>query len=174
MENKLLVLLIILTAFHGLYAQERATDDVRYDARDSIAGFQPTELNDKTIKRLNARYSQLTNDIDRQSVQLLNRLEKQETRLQQKMMTKDSVTARQLFAEAGTRYEALKARLQLPGKITGDPLKEYIPGLDSMQTLMKYLSLQNLPAGKLLHVQNVNQQLQQLQGKLQLANEVQD
>lgn len=58
-------------------------------------------------------------------------------------------------------------------------MTEYIPGLDSLQTMLKFLSQPNsnisgISSTKLQQLQSVSNQVQELQGRLQQANEIQD
>src|SRR5258708_5120616 len=72
------------------------------------------KLSDRAISKLDKKYGNLEGAVDKQSIKMLNRMEKQELRLQKKLMLKDSVAAKQLFADAGSRYEALKTKLRSP------------------------------------------------------------
>ena len=95
------------------------------------------------------------------------------------MEDKDSTTAKQLFTGVDAQYLQLQSKLQSPIDLKiANPLKEYLPGVDSMQTALNFLSKPNnplsslLPSDKLSQIQGVGDQLQQLQGRLQQANEL--
>jgi hypothetical protein len=169
MKKQLLVMLAIAGAAYGTYGQTVTDSSARLSPVDA------SQLSDKTIRGLQKKYSGMEGAVDRQSMKLLTGMEKQEADVQKQLLTKDSVAARKMLSNAQAGYEALKARLSAPiDKTIANPLKEYIPGLDSMQTVLRYLSQGNLPAGKLQQIQALSGQLQQLQGRLQQANEVQN
>lgn len=94
------------------------------------------------------------------------------------MQGKDSTKAKELFATSESKYLELKSKLQAPiaSNIT-HPLKEYIPGLDSTQTAMQFLqqagSKFGLSSDKLQQVSAISTQVQQLEGRLQQANDIQ-
>lgn len=138
------------------------------------ASIAAKSVSEKTISRLSGKYGSLETTIDRRSIDVLDQMEKQETALQRKLPANDSAAGRQMLSTALTRYEALKTALQSPvDNVTPARLREYIPGLDSLQSAVRFLSTGNLPSGKLQQLTALTQQLQQLQGRLQQANEVQ-
>jgi hypothetical protein len=104
----------------------------------------------------------------------LQRIQKKEARLKSKLQDKDSSKAQQLFANSESTYQKLKAKLQCPVTTPANSLKNYIPGIDSMQTALQFLSKTGLPTGEIQKLQSVSQQLKQLQGSLQNAGEIQD
>jgi len=128
---------------------------------------------------LDTKYDQLESGIQKQSLRLLKRLLRKEAKLQQAVEGKDSTTAKQLFTGVDAQYQQLQSKLQSPIDLKiANPLKEYLPGVDSMQTALNFLSKPNnllsslLPSDKLSQIQGVGAQLQQLQGRLQQANEL--
>lgn len=176
MGRKIFILAIAFLMASNLYSQMILP-------ADTLAIRQPVSINqlsDRSLARLDTKYGQLEKTVDKQSIKLLNRMEKQEMRLQKKLQLKDSLAAKQLFADSRTRYEALKATLQSPVlKTVPRPLQEYIPRLDSLQTATRFLGqygagMHEISSGKLQQVQMLNQQLQQLQGRMQQAGEIRD
>jgi hypothetical protein len=149
---------------------------------DSSAKIIQT-LNSLSTKELNAvnnRYSLLDKLIEHQTEKMLQRMQKREASLQKQMQGKDSLKAKQLFAQTQIEYQQLLIKLQSPpGKNITNPLRDYIPVVDSMQTAMRFLSQANnykipgIPLDKLAQVQAVSQQLLQLQTRLQNAGEIQ-
>ncbi|GGB17633.1 hypothetical protein [Puia dinghuensis] len=126
------------------------------------------------LKKLQSSYQEVGNDLDRQSLKVLENLREKENRFQKKLAGRDSTGAKTCLTQAESAYDRLAARLKSPS--ANASLKEYIPGLDSMQTAVGFL-LSNgsaFPAGKLAQLQGLSSQLQQLEGKIQGANEVQD
>ena len=128
---------------------------------------------------MDTKYAQLESGIQKQSLKLLKRLLRKEAKLKQAVEGKDSTSAKQLFTGMDAKYQELQSKLQSPIDLKiANPLKEYLPGVDSMQTALSFLTKPNnplsslLPADKLTQIQGVGDQLQQLQGRLQQANEL--
>ncbi|WP_153797439.1 hypothetical protein [Foetidibacter luteolus] len=96
--------------------------------------------------------------------------------MRKKLAAKDSAKAVELFSGTQEQYQQLQNRLQAPlDKSISYPLKEYLPGMDSLGTAMNYLEkIPGLPADKLKKVAAVSNQLKELQGKLQKASEIKD
>lgn len=137
-------------------------------------------LSEKALNALNNRYSLLDKLVERQTEKMLERMQKKETALQKDMQGKDSIQAKQLFEKTQQKYQQLFLQLQSPPtKNILNPLKEYFPLVDSMQTAMRFLSqpqssaIPGIPMGKLEKIQDISQQLQQLQARLQSASEIQ-
>jgi hypothetical protein len=157
---------------------------------DSVTdhGLSLNKLSDRTLQVLNNRYTLLNKLVERQTEKMLRRMQKKELALQAQLQTKDSLKARALFAQTQATYQQLLAKLQSGANVgvnagaAANPLKQYIPGVDSMQTTLRFLgqvnlngqaSIPGLPVGQLQSVQAVSQKLQQLQGTMQNANEIQ-
>jgi len=172
MHRKLFLLAITFIAATNLYSRTVFPGDT------SVVGqsISIDRLNQKALKKLDEKYGSMEKAVDRQSMKLLNRMEKQEMRLQKKLQLKDSLAAKELFAGTRARYEALKAKLQSPvTKLVPRPLQEYIPRLDSLQTAIHFLgqhgTISDISSDKM---QMLNQQLQQFQGRMQQAGEIQE
>jgi len=137
-------------------------------------------ISSKSLKYINEKYDKLTKTIEVQSQKLLKRMQRKEEKLQKKLQGIDSTNAKELFAQTQIKYEELQAQLKAPiDKPIPNPLKEYIPGVDSLQTIMKFLSqpgitFPGIRGGELGQIQSITNQAQQLQGRLQQANEIQD
>ena len=160
-----------------------------YPAGDSISPreFSFNPISEHALNVLNSRYAGLNKLVDRQTEKMLLRMQKKELDLQRKIQGKDSLKAKVLFARTRADYQLLLARLQ-SGKNAPGPgmaananlLKQYIPGVDSMQTVLRFLGqpagqggLPGLLPGQIQRVESASQQLLRLQGALQNANEVQ-
>jgi hypothetical protein len=151
--------------------------------KDSSDRLQPQDLQGikaNTIHQLSAKYGGLEETVTGQSTKVLDRMQRLETNMEAKLWTKDSMAARQLFNNVQQKYEELKAGLQAPvTKLIPRPLQEYIPRLDSLQTLMHFLS-QATPGStgasmaNLQQLQGLSAQLQQLQGRFGQAGQIQD
>jgi len=124
---------------------------------------------------IDKKYSSLTHDIDRQTFKMLKRMLRREDELQKKPLGADSDRVKQFFAAGKIHYQELETKLQNPLDISSfDRLKQYLPGLDSMGTTMHFLaSNKGIPGDKLALIQNICGDVQQLQERLQQANEVQ-
>jgi hypothetical protein len=125
---------------------------------------------------LEKKYSDLQSQVDKQSVKLLSRMQAKEDKLKRKLQGIDSSKAQKLFTTDVTqRYGDLQSKLtSLTANTTRFPLKDYVPGLDSVQTTLSFLlSNPNLPSDKLQQLQSLSTKLQGLEGQLQAANDIQ-
>lgn len=133
---------------------------------------------DKSLDYIDKKYSKLNNDVQKQSEKLLKRMQQQEAKLQKKLQGIDSSKAKELFEESKAKYDALQQKIQSPINTATAKLKEYIPGLDSTNTALKFLSQPDAIAGlttdKLNQLSSLTGSVQELQGRLQQANEIQD
>jgi len=135
-----------------------------------------TAVDSKVTDGLQKKYSNLQSQVDKQSAKLLSRMQSKENKLQRKVQGIDSTKAQELFTTDVTqRYTELQTKLTTTtDKLNRFPLKEYVPGLDSVQTSLSFL-LQNpnLSGDKIQELQSLSTKLQELQGKLQTANDIQ-
>ena len=144
-------------------------------SRDSTSISYNT-ISDKTIDRLGQTYSGMTASVNKQSQQLLQGLQRRETGVEEGLQQRDSSKARQLLAGTASFYQQWQTKLQTPaGQPSGQlsRMTSYVPGLDSVQTAIRFLSQSGLPTDKLQKLQALSQQLTQLQGSLQTAGELQ-
>lgn len=170
------VLCILL--LHSLsYGQSIDTASVAVQQNTTVESIQ--NISSKSLTYIDDKYSKLTKSIQSQSEKVLKRMQDKETKLQNKLQKIDSTKAQELFSDSKTKYQELQTKLQSSAdKTIQNPLKEYIPGLDSIGTLTKFLSQNNinipaLPADKLQQVQALSSQVKELQTKLQAANDIQ-
>jgi hypothetical protein len=134
------------------------------------------DVDGRTISGLQKQYTALESKLDKQSQQLLSGMQHKEDRLHRKMAVADSLKANALFTvDIKQHYSDLESGLtKEAAKLNRFPLKEYIPGVDSMQTSLNFLlKNQNLPTDKLQQLQLLSTSLQNLQGELQKANDIQ-
>jgi hypothetical protein len=135
---------------------------------------------DKDISASTKKLAAMDNDIDRQTQKLLDRLQKQEGRLEKKISSKDSVRAKQLFLGVSEKLQAFRqaatSAAMLQNAAMADRLRNYVPGADSLQTALSFLTQygKGLSAVRLQQLQAVSSQLQQLQGRLQVASTIQN
>jgi hypothetical protein len=130
----------------------------------------------QTIDGLQKRYNNLESKLDKQSVKVLNKMQRKEDKLLRKLNTIDSNKAQQLFTnDIKKRYTDLQTDLsKQTDKLNRFPLKEYIPGIDSVQTSLGFLmDNPNLPADKLQQLQSLTTKLNGVQEQLQKANNIQ-
>jgi hypothetical protein len=135
-----------------------------------------SEIDGKTIARLQKEYTALGSKISKQSGKILPEMQFREDKLQKKLNNVDSLKAQALFTgDVKQRYADLQSNLLKEiDKLKHFPLKEYIPSIDSVQTSLNFL-LKNssLPTDQLEKLQSLNVTLQTLQTELQKANDVQ-
>ncbi|MFT3823035.1 MAG: hypothetical protein QM731_03910 [Chitinophagaceae bacterium] len=134
---------------------------------DRIAGF-PT----KFLDRINKKASRLEDDVVNNTGKYLQRLAKQEKKLQKQLAKKDSAEAARLFGDVDAKYQQLQQSLQQPaGKVAR--YKQYVPGLDSLKTSLNFLSANNnLLGNKNQEVQSALNSVNGLTDKLQQAEAI--
>jgi hypothetical protein len=130
-------------------------------------------ISDKTLDKLSDSYAKLNTSVGEQSQKLLQGFQSSEAKLSTQLQAKDSNEARQLFAKSASFYQEIQARLQSPQSDPLQSIKNYIPGIDSMQTTIQFLSKSGLSTDKLQKLQALSQQLKQLQGSLANAGVIQ-
>ncbi len=141
---------------------EKATDGVK-----SVSG--------KSLHFLQQKYEKMNATVEKQSQKMLVRMRRKEAKLQKQLERKDSAAAQPLFAGSDDRYKQLQAKLSAPYDSTqGFPLTEYLPGVDSLQTALRFLTSAGatLPAGKLAAITKAGDELKGLQDRLQKANDI--
>jgi hypothetical protein len=135
------------------------------------------DIDSKTIKGLQKEYTTLQSKLDKQSEKLLSGMRRKENRLYEKVVTStDSLKTKDLFTnDVKQRYADLQSNLSgKTDKLNRFPLKEYVPGIDSMQTSLDFLlKNQSLPTDKLQQLKSLSTTLENLQDELQKANDIQ-
>ena len=86
------------------------------------------------LSRVSSRVNSVQEKLDRYSDKALFSLQKQEERMHKKLSKLDSSKAKQVFASAQSRYDALQRKLDNPGSASS-----YIPFLDTLKTSLKFL-----------------------------------
>jgi hypothetical protein len=175
---KLRLLIIFIGVLFALSADCQNKDSL-LAIQDKVLQSYNT-LKSSSLDAINSKYSKITGWIQNQSMKLLARMQKKEAALQQKMQGTDSIKAQQLFAGVQNQYKQLGAGIQSPVNTSiTHPLKEYVPGLDSMQTAMQFLQQANakmpgiLSVVKLNQIQALSSQVQTLESRMQQANNIQ-
>jgi hypothetical protein len=130
----------------------------------------------KVINNLQKQYSSLQSKLNKQSSKLLSKLQRKEDKLHAKLSGIDSAKIQAVFTDdVKQKYQNLRTDLTKPtDNLNNFPLKEYIPGLDSLQTSLGFLMKNpNLPSDKLQQLQALTSKLKDLEGQLQKANDIQ-
>ncbi|WP_431213460.1 hypothetical protein ACQ86N_00550 [Puia sp. P3] len=110
---------------------------------DKAIGF-PSRL----LGKLQARTNKLNSDLTQQSTRWLEKMQRREAKLQKKMSATDSVGAQRLFAGSQQQYAALIQKLKTDtGSAVGGLKGAYMPYMDSLQGMMKYLKAPRPGAG---------------------------
>jgi hypothetical protein len=114
--------------------------------------------------------------LDRKMERYLHRLQKQEEKLQRKLAKLDSAQAAALFNGTKEKYEALHKSLKQKTDNLANIAAPYIPRLDSMGTLLKFLEgnngyLANLAKGA-APIKDALEKAGGLQSKLQSADRI--
>ncbi|HEV2478843.1 MAG TPA: hypothetical protein VGS79_04240 [Puia sp.] len=138
------------------------------------AGSPSIPLSSVTVSKLNSTYSSMNASVNTQAKSMLHDMEKKENRIRAILAKRDSTGAQQLYTSGLATYRNLESKLQSAENAPATTLRNYIPGIDSMQTAIRFLSGTALPAGQLAQLQALGTRLTQLQGSLQNAGEVQD
>jgi hypothetical protein len=136
------------------------------------------QLSNKSIASLEKRYRSVEDRLTGYAGRMLERLQRKEAAIKAKLAQKDSLAVTRLFSQATDGYGKLTARLKDPAKMIPGSLQHYIPGLDSVQTSLRFIqklspSIAGIDAKKLEQLGDLSAQLQQLQGRLQSAADIQ-
>jgi hypothetical protein len=164
MRLRLLFSLLVCPA--AIFAQVNNNKDTSLIACSQISAA--------TMDKLNNSYAGLNTSVNRQSTALVQQLQKKENALKSRLQKLDSSGAQQLFAASGSTYQTLLAKLSNPVSNPVNSIQNYVPGIDSIKTAIGFLSNAGLSADKLQSLQSLGQRVQQLQGSLQNAGEVQN
>jgi len=135
-----------------------------------------TAISSKAINGLQKQYGSLQERLHKQSAKLLSSMQRRENKLHRKLQSADSLKAKELFnTDVEEQYAALKNKLaDSSASLKRFPLREYVPGLDSMQTSLSFLlKNKNLPTEKIEQLKVLSTKLKDVEGELQKANEIQ-
>jgi len=131
-------------------------------------------VSNKPLEDLQKRYVWLESKIHKHSVKALIGMQKKEADLKRKIKITDTIRAAQIFtSDAQHQYTTLQTYTNVPDELNKFPLKEYLPGVDSIQTSLSFLlQTRGLPVDKLQQLQSLSTELKDLESELQYANEV--
>jgi hypothetical protein len=136
-----------------------------------------SNIDSKAIAGLQKQDAALQSKLDKQSAKLLLGMQHSEDKLQRRLSSIDTLKAQALFTnDIKQHYIDLQSSLsQTTGNLKKFPLKEYIPGIDSLQTGLNFLLRNpNLPTDKLEQLQALTTTLKNLQTELQKSNDIQE
>jgi hypothetical protein len=150
-------------------------------AQDSLSKIDNIiNFSSSFFTKVNNKVAKLEDRLTKQTEKYLHKLAKRETRLKKKLSRIDSVAAKNCFAADPSRqYDVLVQKLKsAPTNKAGKLSGAYMPYIDSLKGTLSFLNdnpelLKNskvLPAD----VQNSLTQLQQLQGKMQEADQIKE
>jgi len=133
-------------------------------------------ISDKKIAKVQQQFDAVSTSIQKESIKTLRELQQIESKLRAKLSKTDIAKAVELFGESQQKYQELYNKI-LGGSPANSkfPLKEYIPGIDNMQTAIGFLQQNGsrLPPATLDKLQQAEASLLQLQVNLQNGNDVQ-
>jgi hypothetical protein len=142
-------------------------------AQAETAPIQPAVGDVRDLSRLESEYHRLSGSVQKGSLHLLASLQQKEERLRRQLTSKDEAAAASLFAGSTAAYRQLEAQVNaVRSGLPLHPLKDYLPGVDSIQTAMRFLRGYQLPAGMPASLQNTQDKLLALQNQLQQANNI--
>ncbi|HWB28389.1 MAG TPA: hypothetical protein VG738_23115 [Chitinophagaceae bacterium] len=131
-------------------------------------------ISDKALNKIDNKYTKLTSAVNKKTTRLLTQMQRREEKLKLKLQGIDSTKAEMIFANSQEKYQQLQTQLNAPINTTiPNPLRDYLPSLDSTQTAFRFLNQAGLSGDKLQQIQGISAQIQALQSQLQQANEIQ-
>ena len=147
-----------------------------YGQSDSLTNTL-SHIQGRSITKIGNQASQLDNQVAKNSEAYLTRFKAEQDRLQ-RLLQSANPSAALATGNNTDIYNKLLANLHsTTPPSTQQVLKEYIPGLDSVQTALKYLSnsgtnVTGAMSGKIGAISNANSQLSALEGRLQAAGDI--
>ena len=124
---RLTILTVLLLSALGLYAQQSP----KSGTDSTITNLQ--QLPSKYLDKVSSKAASLENKLDKKTEKTLQQMAKQEMKMKSKLQKIDSIAANNIFVDADKKYKELEQRLQ------SNPLKQYIPRLDTLSTSLKFL-----------------------------------
>ena len=150
-DIKILFFLLLYTAFCSVKIVAQVsekdittkTNQIQHGADSSFLKAQATinALPNKWLAKLKNKYSGINKNMEKDNAKMLKSMNKQELSIHKKLATKDSVAAKAEYENFQKKYARIK-RLMADtgfGKTKNiSSLNTYIPGMDSLQTAMKF------------------------------------
>jgi hypothetical protein len=157
---------IVLYLFVFLYAMPVDAND-RIDTDSSIS-----KLPKKYLSEVQHKSHHVEEQVNKRTEKALDRFSKQEKKMQAKLWKVDSVAAKNIFTRSIDKLNGLKSGLKnkVPGNV---PLGGGNADLDTLQNSLKFLEgSKDLLGSSKDKLSSATQSVQDLQGKLQQAEEV--
>ncbi|HEU5167033.1 MAG TPA: hypothetical protein VFU29_15890, partial [Chitinophagaceae bacterium] len=133
--------------------------------------FSTLEISPKYFDAVNKKAENLTQELDKKSKKVLDKMQREEAKLQTKLARIDSLASNNVFKDAEDKYK------QLQNKLNGSQsLSHYVPRLDTLATSLKFLEqnpewLGNVKEAK-EKLDEASGKLRELQTKLQGAKDI--
>ena len=86
------------------------------------------------IGAIDRKYASIREKLTSYSVKSIKRLQRQEAKLKRELEGKDSLAAKQLFAQSQDKYNQLLSSVKNSTSKISKSLTNYVPGLDTLQT----------------------------------------
>ncbi len=135
-----------------------------------------SKLSARDIRQLDRKYEAMGKALERSSNFALQQLQQSEIRMQHRISSPDSSSARRILQDGTAQYQRLQNRLAAGGSAVASSASTYIGRIDSLQTALRFLNgsaVSGLPTAKLQELEGLSQQLEQVQAKWTQAAAVQ-
>jgi hypothetical protein len=146
---------------------------LRLPAQDSlkVVHAEGKSISVASVHTAEQKIHSLETRLSRNTEKYLRRLQKTENRIYRKLARKNSLAARNYLAESRVKYEKALQQLTSKPEAAANTLKEYIPGLDSLNTAFRFLekSVPGINPDALKKIGDVSGQLSTLQSSFQSA-----
>jgi hypothetical protein len=103
-------------------------------SQDSLVQSNPTQVSSRYLQEVSSKSKSLEQRLDKHSQKALARMQKLERKMQRKLMKLDSAAAKNVFADADSKYQQLEQRIK------SGTAGQYIAPLDTMLTSLKFLN----------------------------------
>lgn len=124
---------------------------------------KPVLISAKYIDQVSHKTQKIEQNLDKQTIRVLQKFKRHEARIKRKVANKDSLKAELLSGNIDERYKKIEGKLQQPSS-----LQEYLPALDSMNSVLKFL--QNNPQ----FLSGPNESSEKLRNAISKANSLKD
>lgn len=147
--------------------------------QDTLSGPLPVNTNiaAKAVGAIDKKFASIRRLLQKKSLAALNRFRRQEHILKDKIGSKDTVLAARLFASVEVQYDALQQSLTDSVSITSTSPDGYVPRIDSLKTLLKFMDAPGATPGSGVAVQKIQSAFFAITGaqqQLQATNAIND
>jgi hypothetical protein len=141
------------------------------NSQDSTSHPDISKIPSKYFDAVSKKANTLQQNLDKKSQKVLDRMQKQEVKLQKKLAKIDSLASHNIFSNSAEKYNQLKEKLENTGK-----LSQYIPKLDTLATSLKFLDqhpefLDNVKDAK-KKLADASEKLNEFKDKLKSAEDI--